>query len=314
VGTSLTPLLSLSARVGVGQISSADSLSLAVTSAETALSHYAPAVRLESEVAVGLVRRGSSAGSELTGRVRAGVRLPRHVTLRLTLQRDPYFHTMASVRTVVMTRSLTTQASMVSPDGWLGEAAVQQTTYPDDNATRTLYAWLLAPLVQAGRGRLSLGYGVTAQDATENRFVLAQPHQQVPPSNPHFVFDGRYEPYYTPATLVVHSVLASGEVRTGRATLRAGGSYGVRATDKAPVFTAPAVVDSAKPDAVERTFVSRSFSPWNARASVEVATSMDLTLGLSGESTRTAFYTATTARAWLTYRFAGAAIRRAAGR
>jgi len=310
-GVSLTPLLSVSARAGLGRLDSADSVSLDIRSAEVGFAHFAPVARLETEASVGVLHRGTSGGGEWTGHARVGFRFPGHVTFRVGVQREPYFYTLASVRTPVVTNTATALLALSSPRGWLGEAAVQQTRYPDDNTLRTLYAWLLAPIVRSGRNQLQVGYGVTMQDAARNRFVLAHPGQPYPPGNPLFVADGRYDPYYTPASLAVHSLIAATEFRASRATLSASGSYGVRATDNAPVFGAPAVADPGNPNAVERKFVSRSFSPWIVRGGVDFAFSMDLTFGFSGESTQTVFYTANTARAWVMYRFASPATRRA---
>ena len=313
-GVSLTPLLSLLARAGVGRFHSGDSVSLTIGSAEAGFSHYAPAARLETEASAGVLQRGASGGSAWTGRARVGFRFPRHVTLSVAVQREPYFYTIASIRTPVMTRTATALAVLSSPRGWLGEAAVQQTRYPDANTLRTTYAWLLAPLVRSGGARLQVGYGATVQDAAQSRFVLANTNQPNPPGNPLFVAEGKYDPYFTPANLAVHSLLAAMELRAGRATLRAGGSYGMRASDNAPVFVAPVIMNPGNPNAVERRFVSRSFSPWTVRAGVDVAPSADLKLGFSGESVRTVFYTATTARAWLSYQFVSAAMRRATRR
>jgi hypothetical protein len=311
-GVSLTPLLSLSARAGVARFDSGDSLTLTTGSAEAGFRHYAPAARLETEATAGVLQRGASRGSAWTGRARVGLRLSRNVTMSVTMQREPYFYTTASIRTPVMTRMATVLAALSSPRGWLGEAAVQHTAYPDGNTLQMAYAWLLAPLVQSAGGRLQLGYGVSGEDAARSRFILSNPNQPFPPGGPFIVAEGKYDPYYTPDDLTVHSLLAAMEMRAGKATLRAGGSYGVRATDRAPGFAAP--VNPGNPNAVELTAVSRTFSPWTVRAGIDVAPSVDLKLGFSSESVRTVFYTATTARAWLSYQFVSAAMRRATRR
>jgi hypothetical protein len=209
-----------------------------------------------------------------------------------------------------MTNTATARAAFSSPQGWLGEAAVQQTWYPDRNTVRTAYAWVLAPLVRSGTTRLQVGYGATVQDAAQSRYVLANPDQPFPPGRP-YVAQGKYDPYYTPANLAVHSFLVAMELRAGRTTLRSGGSYGVRARDSSPLFVPPVVMNPGNPQAAERIFVSRAFSPWTVRAGIDVKAASDLTLGFSSETMRTVFYTATTLRAWLTYRFVSAAIRRA---
>lgn len=312
-GASIVPLLAITAKAGIGQVESEHSVTRRIVSAEAGFSHYAPTIRLESEGALGVLSRGTD-DADWTGRLRASFRLPSHVKLGITWQKEPYFYTAGSLQTPVMTRTISGAVALATPRGWLGEMSIQRTRYPDANTLRTEYAWLMAPVARTPGSQLQLGYGVTLQDATENRFALVRPDQPWPPTDPRFVADGHYVPYHTPADLVVHSVLANYEVRAGRARLRAGGSYGVRATDRVPVFQAPAIPVPGDSLAVERAFYSRTFTPWTARASVDFTMSQDLTVGLAGESTRSAFYTATTARAWLMYRFVGAAMRRATQR
>jgi hypothetical protein len=78
-----------------------------------------------------------------------------------------------------------------------------------------------------------------------------------------------------------------------------GGAYALRATEDAPTF----VVASGQ---VQRTTTSRVFSPWNARASLDVTMNRDLTLSAAGELGRTAFYEWSTAGLHLMYRFRAA--------
>ena len=64
------------------------------------------------------------------------------------------------------------------------------------------------------------------------------------------------------------------------------------------------------PPAVVRSFVTRTFSPWNAQASFEAALTPDVSIGGGATYMRTAYYRASTFEIRLTRRFTGAALKR----
>jgi hypothetical protein len=219
--------------------------------------------------------------------------------------RVPYTHTRASITVPVVVQSLT---GLVEWDygGWLAEAAYRLERYPDDNGVRTAYGWLLAPvLVRAGKG-VQVGYAVSASHADSSRFVLTDPMQPYPPDDPRFSTAGRYVPYHTPDQAVTHSVIAAATLGPKHgATFHLDGSYGLRATDRAPFFF---VSDT---QIVPSTY-ARTFSTWNVRASLDVTLRDRLTLTPAGDIGRTAFYSWAGATLKLTYRFKPAPVRRAA--
>ena len=165
---------------------------------------------------------------------------------------------------------------------------------------------------------LQVGYGLSAQDADESRFELVEP----PPVGPGLPIegvrtDGRYAPYWTPANVRAHSLLAAAELRTGeRVTLRAGGSYGVQAREEAPYWMVASMGPPGLPESIvmERRFAERSFHPLELRASLDAAFARDVRLVVRAEHQRAAFWRGTTVGAGVTWRFAEGARRRAAQR
>ncbi len=81
-----------------------------------------------------------------------------------------------------------------------------------------------------------------------------------------------------------------------------GGSVAVRATEDAPALV-------RTPLGVERVFEPRRFTPWDLRASLDVALSDHATFGLSGEMGRGSYYQWARAGLQFTYRFTAAARR-----
>lgn len=313
-----TPLLSFVARGSAAQLNSADTLALRVTSGELGLTHYLPAARLETELAGGMLQRDVTGAWDWTGRVRVGLRLPGHAALRVSAERAAYLYTVASLRTPVMTRTVRGVLALSSPEGWLGEAAVQREWYPDTNMIGSVYAWLLVPLAHGPNGQLQLGYSGSMQHSDESRFTYfesaepTEPTQPLPPWSPVMPrtpggqFAGVYEPYHTPLHLATHSALAAAHIRISpHVVLRASGSYGV-AREGAP--PPPGSDPAAEPTE------TRTFFPWTARSSLELSPNGDVTLALAAEAMRTPVYSTAGARLRLTWRFAGASGRSADAR
>jgi len=288
-GWFVTPLTKLTASAQPTEYWTDSSHGVAV--AEVALSNYKPAARLETELALGAVRHVVGVSSwDWTGRGRVGFRLPKHLTVSARLERAPYFATRASLDTSVMVQ---TMAGVLhwSDDarGWLGEAAYQRQRYPDNNAIRTSYGWLLAPLIHRTGVEVQAGYSLAASNADALRYVLAQPNQT-------FNLVGEYAPYYTPSHLVTHSALAGFTLGNAkRSQFRFDASYGFRSTDDAPFFS----VSGGK--AVLGTFLRKS-SPWDLRTSIKLPLRPGLTLEPTAEVGRTIFYSWATAGLQVTYR------------
>lgn len=305
LGWYATPLWALSARVRPARHAPDRGGAVTLASAEVGMTHFAPRLRVDTEVAVGALQRSFGATSDWTGRAALGVRLPGHVTARVSGVRAPYLYTLASLVTPVIAETVTGALRLDHPRGWLGEAAVQRERYPDANVVGTGYAWILAPVVRARRGDLQVGYSIAAQDARETRFV-ASSGTPGPGGRPTSDAGGRYAPYFTPERLRSQSVILAGVLRPGqRVELRLGGSYAISASDEAPVFVAGAGVPPVSP---VLTFMRRSFTPWDVRAALSSALTPAVHLSLTAEHATMAFFEVNTLGARLTYRFASRSI------
>jgi tetratricopeptide (TPR) repeat protein len=299
-----TPLLALWARVVPTQFRLGDTVTRTLTVAKLGFSNFAPSARFETEMSAGMVQRSYGSSSDWVGKLTLGFRLPQQLTLRVRAEREPYLYTLASLSTPVMTQTLATTLDLNGPRGWLGQAAAQSQRYPDANSVTTGYAWLLAPLLYGPSGELQVGYSVSAQNANQSRFELAQPSQPYPPGDPRYSTLGVYAPYFTPSNLFAQSVLAAFALRSSSGIeFRASGGYGVYATDDVPGFKVVSV--GAPPSTtVERTSQRSVFTPWNLKGSLAATLSEAWRTDITGEYARTAFYSGVTASVQLTYRFA----------
>lgn len=305
VGWYVTELVALSARVRPMRFQLGDSLTRTIAQAEGELSAYVPAAHLEISLGAGGLSRSYDTSSDWTARGMLGLRMPRNIVLRARTERAPYLYTGASLSKAVMTRTFSLTADWNDPAGWTARALVQRQLYPDANAVSTVYGWVLVPLVHRPVADIQLGVSAVAQDADENRFTLARPVQPYPPGDARFSTAGIYAPYYTPSGLSTQSVIGAVALHpSSDITLRGGGSYAIRASDSGPSFVvSPAT--AVQPPTVQRSFQSRTFSVWNARASIEAALTPHASFMAGGEYARTVFYSATTAEASLIYRFHG---------
>jgi hypothetical protein len=207
------------------------------------------------------------------------LRLTRDLSIEARAERAPYFATESSLLVPVMTNSGSGRLALSHPGGWLGEAAFRMERFPDSNSVRSAYAWGLAPVVRQDQVTLRVGYALASQDANESRF------------------SGSYRPYYTPENILSQSALAHLSIRPHpRSSITVRGSYGFSAREDAP---------GLRPGAGNPVlmFERRSFTPWNAFASLDTDLSPGMTLSASIESMKTAFYHATSAGVRVSYRF-----------
>ena len=285
----------------------ADGFAETVSVVDGTLAAYVPKGRLELSLGAGLLQRTVGDGTDWTGRAALGVRLPASTLLQVSAQRTPYFNTVASLSTPIMTRSVDGLLRW-RHNGWMAEAVARQETYPDENDITTGYAWFLAPLVRRAGGMLQAGYSFTAQSATSNHFVPRDDAPVFPPRPAPITVPGEYDPYYTPQNLRVHSALASARFAPNeRWTLTTDITIPIHARDDAPVLIA---VPSPPDGDIVRAYNDRRFSPWNVRGGIDIALTEAAHVALSLEHGQRAYYEFSSVSLSGTYTFVAAARRR----
>lgn len=300
-GWFLTPMTSLRLEAGSTWLGGTGSQLYASTAA-LQVAGYAPDARIEWKIDAGALRRDALAGSAIgatswTGGLEVGARLPREVVLRARLEREPYLKTDASLDTTLHTDAVSLRAVWTARSGWAGEAAWGAHRFPDANVVSNAYVWLLAPLMKRDVVEMKGGYAFGWQDARESRFVMPDP------TLVGAVTGGRYEPYYTPDRIRVHSAIGSLGIVGRSLALRGDGAFGFRASEWVPVqpSTSPSPSPSPGPGipgagggtSADGTRM-REFRPWRIRAVVSASPFTSLSAELSGEHTRTAYYAAST--------------------
>ena len=192
---------------------------------------YSLSTRTDFSIEGGFIQRNKPSGMDWTGLAAFGVKPHPFVRLGVRAERAAYLYTAASLRTSVMTESYGGSVD-VDGKGWLGRAVYQLQEFPDDNSGTSAYAWAMAPLLNTSNALLQGGYSMSYQDTRELRFDLNAPIDLTGVSIP-----GHYTPYYTPQNIIVHSIIAAFTVTAANGFVgRLGGSFGVHATEDAPMI------------------------------------------------------------------------------
>ncbi len=252
-----------------------------ISSFALSYSQYHASWRMDTEAAVGFLRRSFTSTSIGLWRVALGFRTTASLKLTLRGERSGYHWTAASVEIPVQTTSFGAFADWNSPDGWMGQAAFEVVGFPDKNIMQQSYLWLLVPVVRDGGTRLSIGYGFSRSDAKENRFTLRDPLD---------LHSGIYTPYYTPEQQTLHNILAFWSMRLiSDVTVKTNLSYAVYAVEQAPYFQYPTrpLAGITQP---QKTYSERTFHPWKASVAVLSALSAAFTWTLEGTYWSTAYY------------------------
>jgi tetratricopeptide (TPR) repeat protein len=297
-GLSLTPQQSAGVRVSSRRFELED-VGGGTSAHEAAISHraYWPALRLETDLAAGLLSRAPLGRADWTGRAGLGVRLGRGFTLTAAAQRAAYFYTEASLYEPVTTSTASLGLAWADRSGWSAHAGAYRTAFPDDNAQQRVSLRVLAPVASGAWGGVRAGYVFDYQHAEDSRYTLALGGPSRPRSSP--PAEGHYAPYYTPNRLHAHSASWALELRPHRrVSVHGGGSYGFFAVEQAPY-----VYLSGPGGAYVRDFYENRFTPWEAQGSVQLHVGPSATIGLEVGHMRLAYYDATHAGLTLRYRF-----------
>ncbi|HUE77207.1 MAG TPA: hypothetical protein VMM83_04630, partial [Longimicrobiales bacterium] len=290
-GVFLNPLWSASVRIAPGTLEAGESVT--TVDAAAGVRGYLPAARLEVDAGAGAIR-DSRGGSDPIGFLSLARRMSGESALRLSVARERYTGTAASVDTLLLYRRIELRFDRAAAPGWAGEVVARAERFPDGNVIRTAYAWALAPVLPF----LRAGYAAAWQDAD---FSTWQQGPAAPgPGVPHTAGPARYDPYYTPHSAQVHTALAELLARLGSASLRFSGAVGVLARELAPeLVTGPA------PGQTELQFAERSFTPWRLTATLDLPVNPSWRLRVVGEREATAFYEVLRVTAGGTYRLGG---------
>ena len=93
---------------------------------------------------------------------------------------------------------------------WLGQAAVMNNVFPDNNNVYSAYLWILAPVARFSFGQLMLGFSSSYSNADKNTYAPVNSISDILANygtTPSVL--GIYSPYFTPDSMFINSALLS---------------------------------------------------------------------------------------------------------
>lgn len=258
--------------------------SAAVGEGQAGLRAVLPGVGIE---ALGGAAGGRERGGDgFVGSATLTVGLPADLELAAGGRRWSYEFTSTAVDTALLVETARLGLERSDPTGWSGAVGGRLDRFPDGNEVAHGWAWVLAPLWSDGRSAVRVGYGFEASDADSTRFAR---RPAAGPGGPgRGLFEGVYDPYYTPEDVRVHNALAALQAALSPAVLlTVDGAVGVAAREEAPRLSATGGPTGPPPEVV---FEDRDYTPWRVRGGFTAELSPAATLRLDGGYRRDAFF------------------------
>lgn len=235
----------------------------------------------------GVVGGRERGGSGFVGSATLTVGLPAELELAAGGRRWSYEHTSTAADTALLVETARAVLERSDPAGWSGAVGGRLDRFPDGNEVTHGWAWVLAPLWSDGRSAVRVGYGFEANDADTTRFV-PRPVGRAGGPGP-AVFEGVYDPYYTPEDVRVHNALAALQAALSPAVLfTLDGAVGFAAREEAPRLSATGGGPAGPPPAV--VFEERDYTPWRVRGGLTAELSPAASLRLDGGYREDAFF------------------------
>lgn len=166
----------------------------------------------------GLVQYPGDHSSDWISRVSLDQRILKHLSLTIERERKPYFNTVTSIDTVVVTRRFFASLNLNNDGGVSGKIGFEKNSFEDENDVSTAYGYLLSPPIKLGKVNILLGYSYAYHDAREDRFRPAESLPEIIASQGKGnSIAGYYDPYFTPLQQSIHSAVFSFLIHAGPA-------------------------------------------------------------------------------------------------
>lgn len=246
--------------------------------------HDMPSLRIENETRFAKVTVGGTVGV-FDGRLVGGASL-RYRELTLRVEHGPE---LAAATALGRDASSTVTALRWSRerDKLIAAAEVSQRNYYDDNSGRAVVAYAVVPL-RRNAWTLWMGASAAARDTDETRFRVSAVSSTLDAGFFRYSYRGAYDPYWTPDDLREGRVVVALERTFARGRVKVHGDSGV-ARDRGHVFGPDAGLAPLPAGIVTYAF-DRSYHPYRAGVSADVALTGGLRLELGFERGATVDY------------------------
>ena len=255
---------------------------------------------IANETIVGKLTFGASLGAfhfpDDAWRPIGGVSV-RYRSLTLRIDRREEIASATSLRTHAA--STTTTLRWSRDRDWIAAAEISDRRYFDDNAARAAIAYAVMPR-KFGAWTLWSGASAAVRDSEESRFRITAVSSTLEQGAFRYAYRGEYDPYWTPDNLVEARAVVALERRASRFGVKFHADGGF-ARDRGRAF-GPDLGTTPLPAQTFTFAFDRSYRPWRAGVTADVAIAPALRLEAGIERSTTVDYRSTAFHASLVRR------------
>lgn len=245
--------------------------------------------QLTVQLSAGAFKHAAQSAPVFVGNATLAYKLLKGFSVEVSGSRSPYFYTIASSRTPVLTNQVVGALLFQRAKGWQGRAQVAEAFYPG-NRLMGLSTWALSPALTLGPVYVKGGYSFAYADAQYNTYAPVLTTAQLAAAFGRPVA-GTYGNYFTPSRQFIHSLLLNADAKAGRRCwLSLKGSVGVYAQVQNPYLFLNG--DRATGLYVDKGYYPERYVPYDVKGQVSYALSAHATLEGGYVHTRSVFYTA----------------------
>jgi len=250
---------------------------------------FFPKAGLHVNVGAGVFRYPVKNGAGVSGYLSLNEKISPHFDIDVSADHTPYFDTKTSIDTDI---HVTKVAAMLNWHlrNWSAQAAVLNSTYPDNNNVYGAYGWVLAPIISFPHGQLLAGYSISYSNSNHSSYTAVDSLPEIIANyatNPNIA--GVYNPYFTPNELFTNSgLIALNLTPSKKISINLSGDVGYGSINAPYLFLNKN--DSGKLF-VDRGFAIQKFIPIDAKVAINYHIDNTWLLSAKYNYTTTYFFT-----------------------
>lgn len=228
---------------------------------------------------------------DVTARVKFDKYAERYILLTLDAERKPYFGSLYSIDTTVMTHAVAGALTLITKESWNGKGTLETVFFDGvDNPVSTLDAYLYCPRLTLKDFDFKVGYGFNFQTSKLDKFVSDKTDAQIlAAGNSTQFFSGDYYPYYTPKNLFAQSALffaGYNPTKETQASLEV--RYGFSASAEKPYFFRE--TNPIGDVYVSKSYAKEDFSPVDVNFSIRSLITPKISMNIDFNYSKNFFY------------------------
>ncbi len=239
----------------------------------------------------GMVKYPYRNATRWLGVISLNQKLTKHLSVHVEKELKPYFNTLSSIDTLVMSKHFGSSLNLNNPQGFSGKIAYDRYSFDDHNYVYSAYAYLLAPPLKfSSKVSMMAGYSFVYSDSKVNRCRTTQSVSEIVATYvPGAAITGYYNPYFTPKRQNTHALILFFTLQPNSfVKLNINLNAGVVAYSQIPYFFLQG--DSDGKYILMKDYAKISVHPMEATASLSVSVNQKINLNAYYTYRNTFFY------------------------